>query len=154
MRFENVPNRLMRTRFNTIWSSFCLFFYCVVCTWIIHYGFVICSARLSLKSTRCLCTVQCSFSRVILNPLYSSFPKKHIKTSLGNESFIGKTRVSCFLDEKKKVFVLGILVHCKSVTSVHKYLGCLRCLFLLRDQDSLWLFQYKIQCHVHTISSL
>lgn len=32
MCFENVPNLFTRTHFNTIWSSFCLFFYWVVCT--------------------------------------------------------------------------------------------------------------------------
>lgn len=64
-------------------------------------------------------------SRVILNPLYSSFPKAQ-QDFTGHESFIGKTRLWYFIHEKKKVllvFVSGILVHCKSVTTVHKYLG-------------------------------
>lgn len=63
-------------------------------------------------------------SRVILNPLYSSFPKAQQDFTGHDECFIGKTRKWYFLNEKKKiVLVSGILVHCKSVTTVHKQLG-------------------------------
>lgn len=83
------------------------------------YGFVICSARLSLQSTRCLCTVQCSFRGLVQILFRPHFPK-HSKT-------LQKHQCDCLehgLGQIIKMYYLIVVIHflqvCKNCTQVSK----------------------------------
>lgn len=106
----NVPNPFTMT--SLVLSSLGLFFYCVVCTWIIHlqmfYGFVL--PDLSLQSTRCLCTVQCSF-RGFFQILFRPHFPKHSKTLQKHQC----ERLEHGLGQVIKMYYLLELIHCLQV---------------------------------------
>lgn len=83
------------------------------------YGFVICSARLSLQLTRCLCTALCSF-RGLVQILFRPHFSKHSKTLQKHQCDHLKQGVGQAL---KKYYFIELIIFwqvCENCTQVSK----------------------------------